>query len=1368
MYLSLNMGEKGVSGYLLEYYQYIRYTEWSKKMLEGYIKNRPSDDKAFLTFGEFDRLKIRKVVEFSRFRDVSEMSRRWAGKRTQILLYDIENDPEIIFNEEKEKFVIKKDQTSKRKLISPLFLGVTIMPIEDSVRRNQKKTYSNIVSECKEQLHSVIRELKKENTTHFEVFGTLGTYGIAIVWLTDQYVDVLEILNNLLKKQDQDKLYFALSTLFSENLQENEFEKAKEKIDNIKGCARVRITTNKDKDSFIRKLKSLEGKKIYRCAGKYDFIMDVSAKEIYTMFNKNGAFYYKTLAEQDVLLQTEVNLIEDTSAKEGIVKEETGNVQTAKEETIDNEDCNKENETKKYLEMLEDIEIKYKNLRKWYKEHFPSEAGMVDTLDLLYCDYFSNISASLNDIWAEDLSYQFLKTLNCLDELCSCYKDGRIDNDSYIDWVCSIMNSFKQQVFHIAESNKLYLDIPKCYLRYTGQQDVILYAWFGIIKRILKSIYELKSENLQSEIIPVITIDAIPVMRGRLYFEKGGTSSTRILNLYLPGSVLYDIPKHIPTVINELFHYAVPWNRFERNIYYGVIYVQEYVKNVISIWINKKIKIILGDEYNACGNQKWVIAQFIDRLNPYIFSYLTNTYQGQIHTAVVYAGNNGTEEDEIHCCRNYISALWSYMTGRKEDELTCTDETREMLFENWFQGLFDVLLKKRIEIEKQFEEGIHIENVDNELERKQIRVIIDKVKNIFFSCLNDEKKMFRELQTESVEIPNQNRFLVFGMRKAAADIAMVEMTGMDIFSYLVYYTMDRSEKNIDPDQYNSAAEVEEELRLGMVLEYFLRNNRNLQLEDEKFETEFIGRYIAQRLTQKELNITEDKIDHEVWKNVLEKVKEDRIKAEKWCGIYKNVYKNYHKFYGIYKGIMEKLEDHARLSNRNVFNTMAEALIDYFNVCELQNALDSLDGSKEKKQKLIDAWKNRVTVLFDINCKLIYDNQSQVTLKKIYESYNLLKEQEKINSVKKERKAIPFWKIEFATTGRKIEIPELRRHSWEIYIEDLQSLLLSLRVYANRLLETGRRRFPNTEPTLWYRGQCDAGKPLLPTLMRKEVGEKEQFHYLSQHQRHLFEQFKYMADGAPEMMSQGRYVISDYLALMQHYNSYTCLMDWTEDALSALFFAVEDYISSNNINQMKDFTPGAVYLFNPSVYNSARRKIIRKCEKHNSDQSKLYKNTVKTATYDAGLLPNLSAEYNEQPYDMFLLGNKEYETDNDYLSPDKLELREDEYGIFIPLAILTSRLNPRIRKQSGMFLAYNLYAKPSHGEEGRYDYIALEKVQDFYMKICKDTAPEPFLYKLILKNEKVKVDAASWVTAMGMTKDKVYPELNNIGENSRKK
>ena len=74
-----------------------------------------------------------------------------------------------------------------------------------------------------------------------------------------------------------------------------------------------------------------------------------------------------------------------------------------------------------------------------------------------------------------------------------------------------------------------------------------------------------------------------------------------------------------------------------------------------------------------------------------------------------------------------------------------------------------------------------------------------------------------------------------------------------------------------------------------------------------------------------------------------------------------------------------------------------------------------------------------------------------------------------------------------------------------------------------------------------------------------------------------------------MLSGVRFTISDYLALMQHYFISTSLLDWSENAFSALYFALESYFESAETESRKNVS---LYLLQPKKYN----KIVReKCK-----------------------------------------------------------------------------------------------------------------------------------------------------------------------------
>lgn len=123
---------------------------------------------------------------------------------------------------------------------------------------------------------------------------------------------------------------------------------------------------------------------------------------------------------------------------------------------------------------------------------------------------------------------------------------------------------------------------------------------------------------------------------------------------------------------------------------------------------------------------------------------------------------------------------------------------------------------------------------------------------------------------------------------------------------------------------------------------------------------------------------------------------------------------------------------------------------------------------------------------------------------------------------------------------------------------------------------------STNCTLWYRGQAQTNFDLLPTISRKKNGVQLNPLY----ETPILSKFKSLAipyvqslPGFP--LPGGTTSYWSWLFMLRHYGLPARILDWSSDALTALFFATDPTDTS-----LKKGTDAAVWLLNPVTLNEA--------------------------------------------------------------------------------------------------------------------------------------------------------------------------------------
>lgn len=1395
------------NGYVIHLYQYAhryRYNNDGCLNFFNYLIDRrnsnnedPHDlDSDFIVFGDFDLLQIVRVNSFREYHDVSALAKEWLGKRQSVLLYDISNGHSRVDYDENNKTWKEIAGVKENKVffcLTMLSLTNEIIEITDNI--------SVLLGLLRKTIIEAVDFLNEKCSCNIgcEVYGTFNSSELAIVWLCNQYIDVLHIVNYIKHIKIVD------TSGSEESAFHNSFSIISTKEDSnashVKGEALVEITEQElipDYNSLKKIVEQIveDPQKIYYSVGKNDVALCMDASIAIRLIKRDGALsvgvrntktgHFK-LEKRQILSNNICLLYRDNDnaiLRDTLCKlENIGGFQCRWEggfctfHSYLNWEEFKQEDLKKTVDLPDKTNAQYYNqIRRLLKQNVSSSAGAVDSLDLLYTDYYSAVASSYNAMWCADLHQQFKSVLEAMWNLIS-----QESIPGFWDSFLELTNAFKQQIYHISQSNQMFFYVPNCHLRSTGQFDFLMHAYYGITKKIIETIYLIQGKDRQSELVPLITVNTVPQVRSQLYFELGSHDDRRVVNLDIPNSVIFDLQRGVWYLSHELYHYAAPGNRRKRNYLMGIwllsdIFLQQYLYLMIKVismgegglvdnTIESKLKTIYGySDENDIDNEN--TPSILDDLKTMLMSHIIK------HYSMVEA----QLQDLDNICSDYQRLLILFSMGEKS----------ETFFINLFQSIFPIACNQLYSAANK---------VDNDIIREKI---IDRIKY----CIRAKKYMEQFITTQiHNRFPHNNTcskesdcltisscddltLLKWrGIREACSDIAMITLNHIPALDYLLFciqtLTDSRKNRNYALNEMKYSNEIPQWIRFGLVIEYCVIHNENhnigwnLSIDPEKdlldknSTISFIRKYIwmfSHNNTKKNRLI-----DNDFYINEIKKLRADALGWIDFFTSCRNYYlANYSRDYDlIFSPILDFYDVCSIIAQKKVFGDercvklemisnefslfITEPYLDLFNQFDFNIAENDYVSNRDT---LVEFYQYYHTKRFQLDIKAAQHFQTQLSLYELMEINKKLGDSHLIdNPMNDNNYTIPTEEYNsrfcYVASGTDNETEKC----WTFHVRSLEELLFYVK-FVTEQLHAQEQHFiiPKSDSMIWFRGHSSEKYKLYPTVMRKyEKSEWKKYLSLRNFHQSNFEVFKFRADGTLEIPSGIQFTKSDYIALMQHYSVPSNFLDWTDNAFTSLFMALKYFINSNRENQRNV----VLFLFHPGLYNAIRREVISEEKPILAGQTWFDSLSDPNNNYSC-LIPNLSIVENEKRFNAFLLGDVSFDS---FFAKEK----PSDYcpnNHFMPIAILTSRLNPRIQTQNGNFVAFNLYTPPNQNttvpedKDGKnlFQYVSLEAIQE---KMIKRGL---FLYKIVIDTDCCS-EVVAWLRSLGISKENIYPELS---------
>lgn len=436
-------------------------------------------------------------------------------------------------------------------------------------------------------------------------------------------------------------------------------------------------------------------------------------------------------------------------------------------------------------------------------------SGMEKTLKLLYNDYAEVLCTAVDHLWVKDFNEQFITALNIIKSLLEWWerqsKHGKKEIDNFTFQFRTLSEILQQQVHHISESSKLFFEVPNSKLGYTAQFDLVLHAYYGIVKSLIEHAYKTERRSWQYTLIPVINFaNTTQIRSSMLRTVDNNRLSARLISLNFPYDAWSSPVYYTPFLFHELYHYIAPIDRKERNTSIMVIVLHqiciEWLNFVAADFLLKKDGIerdLISDRQldEAYSNR---IARLVGILYVPVFQAICEKRDTLLET--VFDQTAFAPDDTAYEFRNTVDRWLS------DSEL---HTSRMKLMQ-------DVIC-------------MAVRAIPNPKENEG---------QAFLSVVTDDALYCMPPRRFARKYRNRLRNVALGaiwnLREIYPDIAMIRGTSMGLTEYLLQFAMLQTNLLNDPRVINDWQQLS--LRLGPIMQRFLSETSDASIRAKNLES----------------------------------------------------------------------------------------------------------------------------------------------------------------------------------------------------------------------------------------------------------------------------------------------------------------------------------------------------------------------------------------------------------------------------------------------------------------------------------------------------------------------------------------------------